>query len=149
MRETEARSESEAAEIQAPQNKNPAATGLSPSTRTDRRTKTVISPNGESGSAKAGSGDRIRRKGNMANDAALIQGVIVISRDGLDYQPLPHSIPDNRLRLYATLIKADESEAALRKTVADIQIKFGLSVNDHRCKKIVARAVTLVRENSN
>ena len=153
MRETEARSESEAAEIQAPQNKNPAATGLSPSTRTDRRTKTVISPNGESGSAKAGSGDRIRRKGNMANDAALIQGVIVISRDGLDYQPLPHTIPDNKLRPYATLlfnrIKADESEAALRKTVADIQIKLGLSVNDHRCKKIVVRAVALIRKNSN
>jgi len=40
-------------------------------------------------------------------------------------------------------------EAALRKTVADIQIKLGLSVNDHRCKKIVSRAVALVRKNSN
>ncbi len=89
----------------------------------------------------------------MANDAALIQGVIVICRDGLDYQPLPHSIPDNKLGLYAALlfnlIKADESEAVLRKTVADIQIELGLSVNDHRSKKIVARAVALVRENSN
>jgi hypothetical protein len=89
----------------------------------------------------------------MANDAALIQGVIVIFRDGLDYQPLSHSVTDNKLRLYATLllnrVKADESEAALRKTVADIQIKLGLSVNDYRCKKIVSRAVALVRENSN
>jgi hypothetical protein len=89
----------------------------------------------------------------MANDAALIQGVIVICRDGLDHQPLSYSIPDSKLRRYATLlfnrIKADESEAALRKTVADIQIKLGLSVNDYRCEKIVARAVALVRENSN
>ena len=91
--------------------------------------------------------------GDMANVAALIHGVVVICRDGLDHIPLSHSILDNELRPYAMLlfkrIRADDSEAALRKTVADIQTKLGLSVNDHRCKKIVSRAVALVRKNSN
>jgi hypothetical protein len=89
----------------------------------------------------------------MADDTALIQGVVVICRDGLDHLPLSPSISDNDLRPYAMLIlkriRAHDREAALCKTVADIQIKLGLSVNDHRCKKIVSRAVALVREDSN
>lgn len=83
----------------------------------------------------------------------IIQGVVVICRDGLDHVPLSNSIPDSELRPFATLlfnrIKADDSEAALRKTVADFQIKLGLSVNDYRCAKVVSRAVALVKENSN
>ena len=51
----------------------------------------------------------------------IIQGVVVICRDGLDHVPLSNSIPDSELRPFATLlfnrIKADDSEAALRKTV--------------------------------
>jgi hypothetical protein len=62
----------------------------------------------------------------------IIQGIVVICRDGLDHVPLSNSIPDSELRPFATLlfnrIKADDSEAALRKTVADFQIKLGLSV---------------------
>ena len=89
----------------------------------------------------------------MANDTALIQGVVVICRDGLDHLPLSPSISDNDLRPYAMLllkrITAHDREAAPCKTVADIQIKLGLSVNDYRCKKIVSRAVALVREDSN
>jgi hypothetical protein len=89
----------------------------------------------------------------MASDAALIQGVVVICRDGLDHLPLSHSIADNDLRPYAKLlferITAGDSETALRKNVADIQIKLGLSVNDYRCEKIVSRAIALVSENSN
>ncbi len=89
----------------------------------------------------------------MANDGDLIQGIVVICRDGLDQLPLSHSISDNELRLYAKLlfkrIRADDSEASLRKTVADIQNKLGLSVSDYRCAKIVSRAVALVRANSN
>ena len=90
---------------------------------------------------------------SMANATALIQGVVVICRDGLDHLPLSPSISDNDLRPYAMLllkrIRAHDSEAALCKTVVDIQIKLGLSVNDHRCKKIVSRAVALVREDLN
>jgi hypothetical protein len=82
----------------------------------------------------------------------LIQGIIVICRDGLDHLPLSPSIPDSKLNPYATLlfnrIMANDSEAALRKTVADIQIKLGLSVNEYRCEKIVSRAGALVREHS-
>ena len=77
----------------------------------------------------------------------------MICRDGLDQMPLSPSITDNDLRPYAMLllkrIRANDSEAALRKTVADIQIKLGLSVNDHRCQKIFSRAVALVRDNLN
>ena len=89
----------------------------------------------------------------MAKDTALIQGTVVICRDGLDHMPLSPSITDNDLRPYAILllkrIRANDSEATLCKSVADIQIKLGLSVNDYRCKKIVSRAVALVREDSN
>jgi hypothetical protein len=77
----------------------------------------------------------------------------VICRDGLDHLPLSPSITDDDLRPHAKLllkrIRADDSEIALRKTVADIQIKLGLSLNDYRCTKIVSRAVALVKENSN
>ena len=76
----------------------------------------------------------------------------MICRDGLDHMPLPPSIADSDLRPFAMQllkrIRANDSDAALRKTVADIQIKLGLSVNDYRCKKIVSRAVALVRDNS-
>jgi hypothetical protein len=103
--------------------------------------------NGNSGTVS------VKGQHDVANDAALIQGIVVIYRDGLDQLPLSHSTSDNKLRRYATLlfkrIRADDSETALRKTVADIQIKLGLSVSDYRCAKIVSRAVALVRENSN
>jgi hypothetical protein len=93
------------------------------------------------------------RVDSMAKNTALIQGVIVICRDGLGDLPLSRSISDNDLRPYAMLllerIGAHDSEAAPCKTVADIQIKIGLSVNDYRCKKIVSRAVALVREDLN
>ena len=76
----------------------------------------------------------------------------MICRDGLNHMPLPPSITDSDLRPYAMQllerIRANDSEAALRKTVADIQIKLGLSVNDYRCQKIASRAVALVRDNS-
>ena len=75
----------------------------------------------------------------MTDSTALIQGVVVICWDGLDHLPLSPSISDNDLRPYAMLllkrIRAHNSEAALCKTVADIQIKLGLSVNDHNTRK--------------
>lgn len=83
----------------------------------------------------------------------LVQGIVVILRSGLDHIPLSQSISDNDLRPHATLlfkrIKADESELALRRTVADIQRVLDLPVNDHRCKGIVSQASALVRKNSN
>ena len=86
----------------------------------------------------------------MANATALIKGVVVICRDGLDHLPLSPGISDNDLRPHAMLllkrIRAHDKEAALCKTVADIQIKLGLSVDDYRCKKIVSRAVALASE---
>jgi len=62
----------------------------------------------------------------------------MICRDGLDHLPLSPGISDSDLRpmqCYIETDKAHDNEAALCKTVADIQIKLGLSVNDHRCKK--------------
>jgi hypothetical protein len=85
----------------------------------------------------------------MADDASLVRGVIEILRGNLNHIPLSQSFADDELRADALLlleqIKAGDSEGALRQTVAKIQIKHRLPVNDQKCKIIVASAIGLVQ----
>jgi hypothetical protein len=85
----------------------------------------------------------------MVNDAAFIQGLVVILRDCLDHMPLSSTTPDDDLRPGATLlvkrIKAGEMEGILIQTVANMQQKLRLAVNHVRCRDVVNRAVKLIR----
>ena len=81
----------------------------------------------------------------MTSSRALIRGIVVICRDGLDDLPLTHTIADKDLRQHAKIlfkqIMANDGEAALLKTVALIQVKLGMSVNAYRCEKVVSPVV--------
>jgi hypothetical protein len=84
----------------------------------------------------------------MADDAALIQGIIVIFRKCWH---LSHDVADDELKDYAALlldrIKASESETALYMEVAKIQLKLGRPRNE-TYREVTARAVDMVQKNS-
>lgn len=75
-----------------------------------------------------------RTKGRaVIDDAALIQGIVVICRNCLDFMRLSSTTPDDDLRPGATLlfkrIKAGEPESALIQTVANMQLDLRLAPN--------------------
>jgi hypothetical protein len=80
----------------------------------------------------------------MSDDAALIQGIVVIFRKCWD---LPRHITDDDLKDYVALvlkrIKAGESETALFMEVAKIQLKLGQPRNESY-KEVAALAVETV-----
>jgi hypothetical protein len=84
----------------------------------------------------------------MADDAALIQGTIVIFRKCWH---LSHDVADDELKDYAALllnrIKASETETALYMEVAKIQLKLGRPRNE-TYREVTARAVDMVQKNS-
>lgn len=88
----------------------------------------------------------------MTSSRALIRGIVVICRDGLDDLPLTHTIADKDLRQHAKIlfkqIMANDGEAALLKTVALIQVKtwdVGKCLQMQVVSPVVLRCPQLVR----
>jgi hypothetical protein len=85
----------------------------------------------------------------MATDTELEKGIAVILRGCWE---LPSTISDDELKGYAAKLlkgfKAGESEVALHKTVADIQLAIGVPGNQSY-KEVAARIQDMIQKNSN